>query len=281
LTSAVVGAGIAGLISEFTICPDRRAADFKLRSERQYESALEHQVASLEDQVGQVDVLLKNAEIITLNQLLFLGVDVYMTYFGTQNMGLADELADILGLRNAVTKFLTSPHDLTTTNRDALTAYTDLMKAVEARYAEDGIEAYRSGAAVGNLVCHPSNALDPKERKVPLSMLKKGIPQLYLLPTACDNILGAIRDLENGACEPGIFIAYLCAFVYYLSYRMNGAYNVVASLFESPMSLTKPTTKDEIGHALTLIADASAPEPVDAQSQAKDVAAPSEPSVGT
>jgi hypothetical protein len=252
LTSAVVGAGIAGLISEFTVCPDRRDADFTLRYEREYDDALELQVAALEHQVGQVDVLLKNSEIVTLNQLFVLGIDVYMTYFGTVNMGLAEDLADILGLRSALAAFFASQRDPTAVNRGALKAYKNLTKAVQLRYAENGVAAYEAGAAVGGLLVLPESLFDPRGRELLLSRLKNAVPQLYLLPTACKNMLDAIHDLENGTCHAATFIGYISAFVYYLTYRLNGGLSILADLFESPMSLTRPTANNEIMRALEL-----------------------------
>ena len=250
LCSAVVGAGIAGLISEFTSCSDRSKAKVKEQIQEEREARLKHQVASLEHQVGQVDDLMEKTEIVAITQLFYLGMNLYMIHFGSQHMGMADELAEILGLTDAVRNFLSSSNP----RQSAQDPIIDLRRAVELRYAQEGLEAYKCGFAIGSLYSTPETMYSQDHIDQIVSILKNAMPMLYLRPVVCKNMLNAIQELEDNACEFLWFTQYVSLFVYYLEYRMNGTYPDVAPLFESRVSLAQPSSIAKIIRILALLA---------------------------
>ena len=152
LSSAIVGAGIAGLMSEFNFSLDRRESDTNMQFQRQHQASLEQQVGSLEHGLSQVDTLVKKTKIVATNQLFQLGVYLYMIRFGGEDQVAffteqVQKLADILELSAAVQKFLSNPYlrpaEPPTAEQDP---FPDLGRAIQLRYAQEGIEAFKAGS---------------------------------------------------------------------------------------------------------------------------------------
>jgi hypothetical protein len=246
LGPAVVGAGIAGLISEFAYIPDRRNAAAKQADDRKYEASLEHEVAGLEGQVDQVDHLMKKAEIAAITRLFMLGIDLQIARFGSEESmetarNEAEQLAEILGLSAAVSSFLSVPNLRAADSVPSVDPFPDLIEAVELRYAQDGIEAFKAGTLI-SIITSDSRILADKDRRDSYARtLSRAIGPLYLLPAARDNMLGAIQSLQDGICEPREFALYMVMFYFYLTYRMTGNNPEVAPWFESPVSLAQPS----------------------------------------
>jgi hypothetical protein len=251
ISSGIVGAGIAGILSEFTFYIDRRDADSELRDEEQRYSRLVQHIA-------QVDSLTKRAEIVAINQMFKLGMDLYRVRFGDENeiesfRGEAEELAGFLGLSPSVQKFLNSEYlRPSAPPSDGQDPFLDLMRAVALRYAQEGLTALRAGAALGLLLT--AGLADDGMRAAAITLLKRSVGLLYLQPEARDNMVQAMRELEEGTCTPADFLGYLTVFSFYLTYRMTGELAEVAPLFESRVSLAQPSTAAEIRRILVHVA---------------------------
>jgi hypothetical protein len=252
LSSAIVGAGIAGLMSEFNFSLDRRDADTNMQFERQHQASLEHQVGSLEHGLGQIYTLAKRTKIVTTNQLFQLGLDLYMIRFSSEDKVAsfteeAQKLANILGLSAAVQKFLNNPYlrptEPPTAEQDP---FPDLGRVIQLRYAQEGIEAFKAGSAVGLILTAPENLAQQDYRDLAVKTLDTTLKLLYLLPQVSQNMQSAMADLQRRACSPVVFGRYLALFSFYLTYRMTGRNEDVVHLFESPVSLTEPSTATEI-----------------------------------
>ena len=262
LSSAIVGAGIAGLTSEFTFCPDRRKADADLQAQWRNDLGLVQQVDALERQVDQVDELVKRTEIVAITQLFKLGVDLYMDRLANNDQinkkqlelfrAEADELARILGLSAAVGTFLASPYLRDGKAPEGQDPWPELIRAVELRYAQEGIEAFKAGSTVAVIINSPGEWHDKAYWQDTAIILYRAIDVLYLRPVARDNMTRAIGELLDGAYQPNYFTVYLILFYFYLSNRATGEHPEVASFFEAPMSLTQPATLAEMARLLEL-----------------------------
>ena len=253
LSSAIVGAGIAGLMSEFTFCLDRRDSDFDLQVQR-------YQYVGLEGQVSQVDGLVKKTEIISINQLFKLGIELYQIRFLSADQAAVfrvevEELADILRLSDAVYAFLAHPYlHASATHPEGQDPFPALRAAVELRYAQEGVEALKAGSTIGTIMHTAGGLTDKGYRENALSILKDALKLLYLLPEVYDNILRAIEGLEDGTRPPGNVGGYLSLFFFYMTFRMTGENPDVAPLFESPVSLDDEATIAEIRRLLSRLA---------------------------
>jgi hypothetical protein len=279
LSSAIVGAGIAGLTSEFTFWPDRRKAETDLQVQRSYETGLELQVEMLEHQVDQVDELIRRAEIVSITQLFKLGVDLHMVRFTSEDLvskeqlalfgAEAEELAIILGLSPAVGTFVTSPY-LRVPDGEAPEGqdpWPDLIRAVELRYPQEGIEAFKAGSAMAVIINTPGEWHNKGYQQNVANILLRAIEVLYLRPVVHDNMVRAIDELLSGMCQPNYFAVYLILFYFYLSYRATGEHPEVASFFEAPVSLTQPATAAEMTRLLELTGGNPSAAPVPSGSQ--------------
>lgn len=252
LSSAIVGAGIAGLMSEFNFSMDRRDADTNMRFERQHQESLEHQVGSLEHGLSQVDTLAKRTKIVATNQLFQLGLDLNMIRFGAEDRissftEEAQKLADILALSAAVQKFLSNPYLRPTAPPPVeQDPFPELGRVIQLRYAQEGIEAFKAGSAIALILTAPGNLVEQGYRDLAVTTLDTALKLVYLLPQVYQNLQGAMRDLQRSACSPAVFAQYLALFSFYLTYRMTGRNEDVVPLFESPVSLTEPSTPAEI-----------------------------------
>jgi hypothetical protein len=252
LSSAIVGAGIAGLMSEFNFSLDRRDADINMQFERQHQASLEHQVGSLEHGLSQVDTLAKRTKIVATNQLFQLGLDLNMIRFGAEDRIASfteetQKLADILALSAAVRKFLDNPYlRPTAPPPPGQDPFPELGRVIQLRYAQEGIEAFKAGSAIALILTAPGNLVEQKYRDLAVRTLNTALKLLYLLPQPYQNLQCAMRDLQRSACSPAVFAQYLALFSFYLTYRMTGRNKDVAPLFESPVSLTEPSTATEI-----------------------------------
>lgn len=279
VSSAIVGAGIAGLTSEFTFWPDRRKAETDLQDQRSYETGLELQVEMLEHQVDQVDELIRRAEIVSITQLFKLGVDLYMVRLasedqvGKEQLALfraeAEELAAILGLSPTVGTFLTSPYLRPPDGKAAegQDPWPELIRAVELRYPQEGIEAFKAGSAMSVIINTPGEWHNKGYQQNVATILLRAIEVLYLRKVVHDNMVRAIGELMSGVCQPNYFAIYLILFYFYLSNRATGENPEVALFFETPVSLTQPATAAEMTRLLELAGGKPATAPLSSGSQ--------------
>jgi hypothetical protein len=250
-SSSVVSAGVAGLLSEFTFWIDRREDDYDLQVEHQ-------RYASLESQVGQVDGLVRQSSLIVVNQMFQLGLDLYMIRFldegGNAEPYLLEinELAEVLKFSVPVQRFLANPYLRIRQGRPpgAQDPFAELKQAALLRYPEDAVKALMAGSSVGTIIRTAGGLVDEKYRARAAQALRDMANELYLPPAAYDNLIRAVRELEEGAYKPRYIAGYLTLFSFYLTYRMTGQYPDVVSLFESPVSLTDPATVAEIRRIL-------------------------------
>jgi len=268
LGPAIIGAGISGLLAEFTFSFDRREDDFDLQVQHQ-------QYVNLEDQVGQVDGLVKKTKIVVVNQMFKLGVDLYQVRFLDEDQAQgfrteAKELADILKLTDPVGQFLSNPflRPKRGLPREGQDPFSDLKQAVKLRYPQDALHALMAGADVGTILHTAGGLVDKGYRDTAAQILNDAIKLLYLLPEVYRNLAQAIRELEEGDYKPNYLAGYLTLFTFYLTYRMTGENSSVVPLFESRVSLTEPATIDAIkgllaqlsGQAVDKSVSASQPE---------------------
>lgn len=240
LSSAIAGAGIAGLLAEFTICFDRREDDFDLQVQRQRYTALE-------GQVGRVDDLVRKTRIVVVNQMFKLGIDLYQTRFLPPDQAAAFraeavDLAAILQLTPAVSAFLASPYlrasdGLPPPGQDP---FPPLKAAARLRYARDAAEALAAGSVIGTVMNTAGGLVDDQYRATTVRLLREAFRRLYLLPPVLANLDRALRGLAASAYPYGYFGGYMTLFSFYLSYRMTGDVPEVAPLFEQPLSLAGP-----------------------------------------
>jgi len=251
LSSAVIGAGIAGLLAEVTFWFDRRDTEFDfLVEQRQY--------TDLELQVGRVDGLAQQTEIIAVNQLYLLGIAAAQCRFldgPPLDRFRADtqEIGEIVGLGDAVRGFLASrwmraKDGLAPQGEDPFPA---VVNACVVRYSRDGIAALKSGYLVGVAMQTPAGFEASREyRDSVTSQLETVMRSLYLLPQTTKNLTGAVAELESGSCNPRHFIGYLALFSFYLNYRQTGQHAEIKHLFESPLTLTDKSQVREIAQVL-------------------------------
>jgi hypothetical protein len=263
LSSSVVGAGVTGLLSEFTIWFDRRQDDFDLQVQNQ-------QYADLETQVGHVDGLMRKTAIMAVNRMFKLGFDLYQVRFLDAGQGElfraeAMDLAEVLKLTPAVQKFLGNPfllakHGLPGPGQDP---FPELKGAVELRYAQDVREALMAGSMVCVIMHTAGGLADEKYRAQATELLRKITKLLYLLPQVSSNLLRAMEEIPQGTFPPNYIAGYLTLFSFYMTYRMNGLFPEVAPLFEAPASLADPATVAEIKRILGRLSgqQVDAPEP--------------------
>jgi hypothetical protein len=253
MSSAIVGAGIAGLLSEFTYSFDRRDADSELKKRQRH-------YIGLKEHIGRVDELLRGADIVSINQMFMLGMDLSWARFGQADQvetfkAEAKDIADFVGLSGPVEIFLQSPYLRLAENppppggQDPMTA---LMNAVALRYAQEGLAAFKAGSTLGVVVNiglpggqFPSGAV---------SIFKAAIGLLSLPSEANDNMLRAMRELESGACKPHDFLQYLVLFSVYLKYRMTGESDYIVPLFEARVSLAEPATVAQVQQLMKQLA---------------------------
>jgi hypothetical protein len=258
LGPAVIGAGISGLLAEFTFSFDRREDDFDLQVQHQ-------QYVNLEGRVGQVDGLVKKTKIVVVNQMFKLGVDLYQVRFLDEDQAEgfrteAEDLADILKLTNPVGEFLSSPllrlkEGLPGDGKDP---FPDLKRAVTLRYPQDALHALMAGSDVGTIMHTAGGLSDKGYRETAVQILKDAIKLLYLLPEVYRNLARAIRELEEERYQPNYIAGYLTLFIFYLTYRMTGENPDVVPLFESRVSLTEPATIAAIKQNLAQLSGQSA-----------------------
>lgn len=262
LSSGVLGAGIAGLMSEFTFCYDRREADFDLQVQKQ-------RYANLEAQVGQIDAVTRKTNIVSINQMFQLGVNLYQLRFLDGDLAAlfraeTEDLGEILRLTGAIHSFLSNPylrpeHGLPSEGQDP---FPGMRSAVQLRYAEEARAALITGSMVSTVMHTPQGFIANKDYRIKVAaILKETISHLYLLPAVARNMLGAIKDVEDDTCDPAAFIGYLTLFMLYLVHRTTGDNAIVTPLFESPVSLAESSTAAEIKRIWALTGGQRAEDP--------------------
>jgi hypothetical protein len=264
LASSVVGAGIAGLLSEVTFWFDRRDATFQFQVEQ-------NQLANLEGQVSRVDRIAQKTAIIAVNQLFQLGIEAAQCRFADdEELGKfsaeTEEIAGILGVAGPVRAFLGSPWMRAKDGPapDGEDPFPNVVSSCRLRYTREGVEALKGGYTVGVAMRRPGEFVTSKEyRDSSAEILRESVKLLFLLPHTVRNLLRAIDDLERGSCDPRHFIGYLTLFSFYLTYRRTGQFPDVAPLFESPLSLADKAAVWDVARALATLSDQSAdvPEP--------------------
>ena len=247
LSSGILGAGIAGLMSEFTFCLDRREAEYDLQVQKQ-------RYVNLETQVGQIDAIVKKTKIVSINQMFQLGLYLYQLRFldgdlADQVRAQAEDLGEILRLAAAVREFLSNPYLRPAGGLppDGQDPFPGMRNAVQLRYAQEARGALSAGSIVSTVMHTSQGFLISKDYQAKVAeVLKDTVGHLYLLPAVLNNMLHAIRELEEGTCDPAAFVGYLHLFMLYLVYRTTGDNPDVVPLFESPVSLARPATAADI-----------------------------------
>ena len=241
LSGTIVGAGIAGIFSEFSFCSVRRDDD----RDRQ---VLQLQLTGVDRQLGQIDSITTDTEIVAALKTFKLGSCLGMVQVGEnlptgsrdQARHELNELAEILGVSRVISKYLDGPNLL---GPQAVGPFMEIKGAVELRFSPSAQQAFHAGYVMALCICTPATLADGQEGPLLISIMRRAYPLLYLPGTLPDYLDRSLSQFERGELAIPEFVHFLSLFNTYITSRVMNGNPEVISFFETDQpSLTETGT---------------------------------------
>jgi hypothetical protein len=257
VSGAILGAGIAGIFSEFSFCSERRDDDI----DRQ---VLQAEIGSLDRQLRRVDEITTDTVIVATLKTFKLGSWLAMVqYRGVTNAlresDLDDtrsqlkDLADILGMSRLVNEFLIQPDLL---DPKVMVIFKQIQDAVQLRFSLAAQEAFNAGYTMMLGAFSPGNLSTPDGKRSFIFILRRALPLLYLPEKILDYVQQGLDQFERDeiSLTPQL-VGFLALFNLYIDSRVVKNNPKITRFFEIDQpSLTDQNTVNTMTALLTEVA---------------------------
>ena len=226
LSGAIIGAGVAAILTEFTFAFERRESDENQRMLGLQNENLIQQIDTLKSSITKQQ-LYQNSHLFSLGTSLAL-IQWQKVDDREQLLNLKDhlmKLASVMGVQDVVEKFINLP-DMQTP--EAMPAFIAIREAVRLRYAPEEVDTFVTGYTLTSWICGVIGDLNEST----LETIRKGILALDLQLDVETYVENGLLAYKAGRCPNRNLIGFLSLlgiYIYHLSFG-NNVY--ISSFFE-------------------------------------------------